>query len=184
MGHSLGASKVTHYIAKTLDQRVHGLVLASPGDITGLFISRVGDVRFNRFLKVARDLVVANSPDTVMPEDCVIGLLGHRLSAKTFLDHFGDIRPADAFNFFGREATRPFQDIAEIRVPIMVLYAETGEAVGDADPKKAIDLIRSHAQKAPSFDAFVVPGNHWYNGNETEAMRQVLRWVKKVMIDK
>ena len=80
-GHSLGSSKVTHYLAQTGDPRVAGLVLASPSDVTGGFMDNVGRDNVPRFIEQARAHVAAGRPEQIMPDDCVIGLLKQRISA-------------------------------------------------------------------------------------------------------
>ena len=103
-GHSLGSSKVTHYLAKTGDERVAGLVLASPSDVTGGFMDNVGGDKVPGFVEQARAHVAAGRPQQLMGDDCVIGLLKQRISAATVLDRFEDGKPADQFDFYGRGA--------------------------------------------------------------------------------
>ena len=177
MGHSLGASKVVHYLADTEDVRVGGIVLASPADVTGGFIGRVGIKSFQRFLKLAKALVAEGHGDQLMPEDCVIGLLGHRLSAAAYLDRFEGAPAADMFNFFDRQGERPFRDLSKIQVPIMILYAQTGELVGGTSLDGAIAMLKEHAAAAPSIHACVVQGDHWYSGHEKDAMGKVVDWI-------
>lgn len=181
MGHSLGASKAVHYLAVSRDERISGLALASPADVTGGFSERVGAQRFQKFLKLAQKLVAEGQADQLMPDDCVIGLLGHRLSAATYLNRFDGTGAADAFNFFARKADRPFQDLAQIQVPILVLYAQTGELVADANPEGAVQLLKVHAVKAPSTHAFTVSGDHWYTGHEAEAMGKLVDWIEQTI---
>ena len=181
MGHSLGASKAVHYLAGSHDERIGGLVLASPADVTGGFTERVGAQRFQKYLEIAKKLVAEGQADQLMPNDCVIGLLGHRLSAATYINRFDGKGAADAFNFFGRKADRPFQDLEQIQVPILVLYAQTGELVADANPENAVQLLKEHAVKAPSIQGFTVSGDHWYTGHEAEAMGKVLDWVEQTI---
>jgi pimeloyl-ACP methyl ester carboxylesterase len=179
MGHSLGASKVTHYVAVTNDKRVRGLVLASPADVTGGFVAKVGPERFKGFLRMAQEFAAAGRPDVLMPDNCTIGLLGHAISAATFLDRFTADAAADTFDFFGRKSGRAFHDLSKIPLPILVLYAKAGELVGPCGVQDAIALLKRSARQAASFDVGVVDGGHWYHGHEREAMGIILDWLHR-----
>src|SRR5258708_32435015 len=84
-GHSLGASKVTHYLAETNDPRIRALALASPSDVPGGFSDNVGLDKVPGFIAMARAHVAAGQPEKLMPDDCVIGLLRQRISAGEML---------------------------------------------------------------------------------------------------
>ena len=180
-GHSLGASKVTHYLAQTSDRRIAGLVLASASDVTGGFMDNVGRDKVPGFLKQARELVAAGRPEAIMPDDCVIGLLKQRISAATVRDRFEPGARADQFDFYGRGSTSAFQDLAKIDKPIFAIYCKTGELVGSLGVDRAVEPLKRRAAKCPSFDSLVVGGNHWYMGHEDEAMGGLLRWASRVV---
>jgi pimeloyl-ACP methyl ester carboxylesterase len=180
-GHSLGSSKVTHYLAETGDPRVAALALASPSDVPGGFCDNVGREKVPGFIALAREYVAAGHPQKIMPDDCVIGLLRQRISAGTVLDRFDEGVPADVFDFYGRGSRRAFRDLAKINRPVFVLYCKTGELVGPRGVDAAIATIREKAVAAPSVDALVVGGNHWYVGFEDEAMSGLIAWAKKAL---
>jgi pimeloyl-ACP methyl ester carboxylesterase len=180
-GHSLGASKVTHYLAETSDPRVRALALASPSDVPGGFSDNVGLDKVPGFIAMARAHVAAGQPEKLMPDDCVIGLLRQRISAGTLLDRFADDVPADVFDFYGRGSRRAFQDLAKIDRPIFVLYCKTGELVGPRGVDVAIQTIREKAVSAPTVEGLVVGGNHWYVGFEDEAMSGLIRWARRAL---
>lgn len=178
-GHSLGASKVTHYLAETGDRRVVGMVLASASDVTGGFMDNVGRDKVPALIERARELVAAGRPQAIMPDDCVIGLLKQRISAATVLDRFESGKPADQFDFYGRGATTAFGDLAKIEQPILAIYCSTGELVGPSGVAVAIDTLRRRAVKCPSLESLVVGGNHWYMGFEDAAMGGLLAWAER-----
>jgi pimeloyl-ACP methyl ester carboxylesterase len=180
-GHSLGASKVTHYLAQTGDPRVAGLVLASPSDVTAGFCENVGWERLPGLLDQARELVAAGRPEALMPDDCVIGLLKQRISAGTMLDRFEEGQPADMFDFYDRSSKTAFRDLANIDRPILVVYCKAGELFGPGGADGATTMIRKHAVKSPQVDAVVVGGNHWYVGCEDDAMGGLLNWSKELV---
>jgi pimeloyl-ACP methyl ester carboxylesterase len=180
-GHSLGSSKVTHYLAQTGDERVAGLVLASPSDVTGGFMDNVGGDKVPGFVEQARAHVAAGRPQQLMGDDCVIGLLKQRISAATVLDRFEDGKPADQFDFYDRGASSAFKDLAKIDRPIFVIYCNAGELVGPKGVEVAIETLRRKAVRSPSLEAIVVGGNHWYMGHETKAMAALLQFAARVV---
>lgn len=180
-GHSLGSSKVTHYVAQTGDPRVAGLVLASPSDVTGGFMDNVGRDNVPRFIEQARAHVAAGRPEQIMPDDCVIGLLKQRISAGTVLDRFAAGKSADQFDFYGRGSATAFRDLAVVDRPILVIYCKAGELVGPNGVDVAIETLRRNAVRCPELESLVVDGGHWYMGWEDEAMGTLLRWSQRVV---
>jgi len=177
MGHSLGASKVLRYTAVTGDPRVRGLVLASAADLRGAFFALHGEDKAAAFLAQARSLVNAGQGRTLMGEDCVLGLLRQRISAQTLLDRFEEGQPADTFDFHGRQSAQAFRDLSAVTAPLLALYGSEGEIVGSAGVRGALELLRSHARSAASFNSAVLGGNHWYMGHEDEAAAVIADWV-------
>jgi len=178
LGHSLGASKVLHYLAQTADERVKGLVLASAPDLKGAFIALHGAERFQAFMDEARARVEAGKGRSLMDEECVIGLLRQRVSAKTLLDRFDEGRVADTFDFYDRKSASAFEDLRRITSPVLSIYGSQGEIVGPGGVPAAIQLLRTHAARAAAFDSLVVDGNHWYMGAEREVADGIVRWMK------
>lgn len=180
-GHSLGSSKVTHYLAQTADPRIAGLVLASPSDVTGGFMDNVGRENVPGFIEQARAHVAAGRPTQIMPDDCVIGLLKQRISAGTVIDRFDAGKPADQFDFYGRGSTTAFKDLAKVDRPILVIYCKDGELVGPNGVQVAIRTLREQAVRCPTLESLVVDGGHWYMGHEDEAMRTLLDWSRRLV---
>lgn len=177
LGHSLGASKVAHYLAQTQDPRVQGLVLGSAPDLKGAFIALHGAERVQAYLAQARSMIDAGRGNSLMDEACVIGLLRQRVSAQTLIDRFGEGKAADTFDFYGREPGAAFQDLARIGVPVLAIYGHQGEIVGPGGTEQALALLRQHAVRAPSFDSLLVPANHWYMGAERQAADGIAQWM-------
>lgn len=178
LGHSLGASKVVHYLSQTADPRVGGLVLASAPDLKGAFIALHGAERFHDFLVQARAMVAKGQGRSLMSEDCVIGLLRQRVSAQTLLDRFDEGRAADTFDFYGRGAQAAFQDWRRITSPVLAVYAANGEIVGPEGVEAALATLRQQAHAEMDFESLVVPGNHWYMGAEALVAEAIAQWVK------
>lgn len=177
LGHSLGASKVVHYLAKTQDPRVGGMVLASAPDLKGAFIALHGPERFEGFMAEARAKVANGEGRSLMGEDCVIGLLRQRVSAQTLLDRFESTSAADTFDFFDRGAAPAFVALAQVATPILAVYGQQGEIVGGGDTASALKALHHYAAGAPSFDQLVVAGNHWYVGAEAVLAQKLAGWI-------
>ncbi|MET4577041.1 alpha/beta hydrolase [Ottowia thiooxydans] len=176
LGHSLGASKVTHYLAQTQDARVKGLVLASAPDLKGAFVALHGKQRFENFMAEARAKVAQGEGRSLMGEDCVIGLLRQRVSAQTLLDRFEEASAADTFDFFGRESSTAFLALEQVTTPILAVYGQHGEIVGESGTASALGLLKKKAVRAASFESLIVAGNHWYMGAEAALATELARW--------
>ncbi|MGB3067520.1 MAG: alpha/beta fold hydrolase [Ottowia sp.] len=176
LGHSLGASKVVHYLAQSGDTRVKGLVLASAPDLKGAFVALHGPARFEAFMAEARARVAQGQGRSLMGEDCVIGLLRQRVSAQTLLDRFEDASAADTFDFFGRESKTAFRALEQVTAPVLAIYGQQGEIVGENGTASALALLKRHATRAASFESLIVAGNHWYMGAEAALAEALARW--------
>ncbi len=176
LGHSLGASKVVHYLAQSRDARIKGLVLASAPDLKGAFVALHGPQRFKAFMDEARAKVAQDQGRSLMGEDCVIGLLRQRVSAQTLLDRFDESSAADTFDFFGRNSSTAFLALEQVTSPILAVYGKQGEIVGESGTASALALMKRRALLAASFESLIVPGNHWYMGAEAALAESLARW--------
>lgn len=176
LGHSLGASKAVHYLAQTQDARVQGLVLASAPDLKGAFIALHGPERFEEFMAEARAKVAQGQGRALMGEDCVIGLLRQRVSAQTLLDRFEDGSAADTFDFFGRQSRMAFRALEQVTAPVLAVYGQRGEIVGESGTASALALLKRHAVRAASFESLILAGNHWYMGAEAALAQALAHW--------
>ncbi len=177
LGHSLGASKVTHYLAHTQDPQVSGLVLASAPDLKGAFWAMHGAANADEFLRQAQEKVAAGQGRELMPETCVVGILRQRISAQTMVDRFAPGKAADTFDFFERQSDTAFHDLARITQPILSIYGSSGEIVGEGDVEKALSLLQQHARSCSDFSSLVLPANHWYVGSEPQLAQELGRWI-------
>lgn len=177
LGHSLGASKITHYLAHTADERIQGAILASAPDLKGAFWAMHGQTKADEYLALAKSKVASGQGRELMPETCVVGILQQRISAQTLVDRFEDGQAADCFNFFDRHSHTAFQDLSKVHVPILSIYGTTGEIVGQGDVHRAQTLLQQHALACPAFTHLIVPGNHWYVGCEEQVAQAIGQWL-------
>lgn len=126
----------------------------------------------------ARDKVAQGQGRSLMGEDCVIGLLRQRVSAQTLLDRFEEASAADTFDFFGRESTTAFRALGQVTAPILAVYGQQGEIVGESGTASAFALLKRHAARAAAFESLTVAGNHWYMGAEAALAEALARWAK------
>jgi hypothetical protein len=157
VGHSLGAVKVTHYLAERQDPRVVGLALVAPP------LQPAWDTRaYPAAVAEAERLVSSGHPQALFE-----GPWG-AVSAQTYLslDQVG-------FDQFGRTTDEP--SLARIDRPIFAMIgAEDIQVctVGD------LDVIRRNAKAAPRLETHVIDGaDHFFTGHVPDAADLLAKWV-------
>lgn len=171
-GHSLGCSKVAYYLSQTGDQRVKKLVLASPADMVGL-AERWPDHK--EMMELSKEWVKEGKGRQILPkllEDWCY------LSAETYLDFHTRGNPIDVFNTYDKEA--PSKTLEDIAVPTLAFFGDVKEAYIANMAKDALDIIKSKAKKAPSFEMAVIEGaSHGYFAHEQEAADLILKYLNR-----
>ncbi len=176
LGHSLGAAKVAHYVARTQDPRVIGVGLLSPADLTVL--QRQEGEPFDQIVEWAQRQVAKGQPDALLlpPKPEYIPM-----SAATFLDFFGPNAPSHIFRFSTPDELWPC--VPDIAVPLLALLGTEGEYV-PGDPKAALEALARQARRTPSCTLRFLPGvRHNYRGHEEQVVAVVLSWLKDVLSD-
>lgn len=155
LGHSLGAAKVAHYQAVTQDERVTALIGCS-----GLGI---GSSRFRRRmpsedrLAAVRALVAAGQGEQLLDQT----YQRRYISAQTFL------------NRYERFLSGLPADVTQIRVPLLVVYAE-----GEGGTPELLADIQAAATASPRCDTFLVAeADHDYHGHEAAVSAELVRWL-------
>jgi pimeloyl-ACP methyl ester carboxylesterase len=160
-GHSLGAVKVVAYQAERQDERVRGVVLASPP------LRPTWDTRaYPDALAVAQRLAAAGQAETLFA-----GPWG-MVSAQTFLslDRFG-------FDQFGRQALSP--NLGHIHQPLLAICGAQEEYVITPED---LDLVRANALSAPSVALHVIEGtDHFYSGHEERVATILSQWAETLL---
>ncbi|MBM3322476.1 alpha/beta hydrolase, partial [candidate division WOR-3 bacterium] len=170
-GHSHGAIKVAHFLTRTLEQRVVGLVLLSPSDDLAWGPALIG-VGFNRALGRARRLAGAGRDRQLMPA----GLLPYPVSAGAFLDSFAPDSVAGMFNL-SRTVHRSLPELGLIRVPVLFVVGTTEEAFTIA-PEQFVAAAREAMTGTSSFTGRVLEGApHNYLGHERAVAAVLRRWL-------
>ncbi len=170
-GHSLGAMKVTHYLAKTGDPRVAGLILLSPADTLGWIRRKLGRT-FPRALAYARRLVRERRGREPMPSR----FYDSPVSAQTFVEAYGPKSLTGIFNI-SRTDRKRFPELAAVGVPVILAVGTVEEYfVGSA--QRFVDGIAECLVNSPSFAGVIIKGApHNYLGYERELSAELEDWL-------
>jgi alpha-beta hydrolase superfamily lysophospholipase len=170
-GHSTGANKVLHYLARTRDRRVAGLILLGPvSDIAGER-KRIGRRELARRVAAAGRLA-RRDPEALVPR-----AWGFR-SAARFVSLYRPGEAEDVFQYHRPDAD--WRALGRIRVPTAVIVGSRDEYLD----RRAAELIAAFARQATGARAFtgiIVPrARHGFRGHEPALAREVVRWARTV----
>jgi pimeloyl-ACP methyl ester carboxylesterase len=182
-GHSLGSLKSTHYLYRTRDPRVAGLVLASTADLVAMNEGRYAPEERGRFLEVARRLVREGRGRELMPPECALGLMRQPVSAESYLDRFDEPPAWDIMDLYDRSSARAFAALRTVEVPILALFGTVDETVPEDRLDAVFRRLEREAREAPAFEWQVLEGaNHFYSGRGSEVARITLGWLRRVVL--
>ena len=182
-GHSLGSLKSTHYLYRTGDLRVAGLILASTADLVAMNESRYTPEERDRFLTTARRLVREGRGRELMPPECAMGLMWQPVSAESYLDRFDEPPAWDVMDLYDRGSTRAFEALRVVEVPILALFGTVDETVPENRLDVVFQRLEREAKNAPSFESHVLKGaNHFYSGRGDEVAEITLSWLRRVVL--
>jgi pimeloyl-ACP methyl ester carboxylesterase len=160
-GHSLGARKVTMYLANEQDARVRGLVLASPS-------ARAGSIDAPSEHR-AKELIAQGAPNELLPIEPAWAA-----SASNYLERFAAGSVNDAF-----ASTRDAEPLlAAVRAPVLALLGGK-ERASEEEARSELKLLCGRALNTAAFTYEVVPGaNHLYAGREPEVAARIASWIR------
>ena len=170
-GHSTGANKVLHYMARTRDRRVAGLALLGPvSDIAGEQ-KRVGARELRRRVVVAERLA-RRDPDALVPRG--FGFY----SARRYLSLYRPGAAEDVFQYY-RPRGR-WSALRRVRVPLAVVIGARDEYL-DRPAATLIEAFARQAAAARSFSGIVIPrATHGFAGREEALARALARWIGRL----
>jgi len=175
VGHSLGGPKIVHHFYKKQPKDVIGMVLASPGDMVGLVKKVEYQPDYLELLEEARQNVVNGNPEKLLSGK-IWGW--YMLSSQTFLDLFEENGPADVLPVF--DNPKHFPELEAVNIPIYCIMGEYDD-IAIRTLEKDMELLKSKATQAPSFDTYLLPGaNHSYEDKEREFAKKVIGWIKNL----
>jgi len=171
VGHSAGWASVGRYQADSGDQRVAGLVFASPA----VGYSAAADDP--QLLAQAKKLV-----DDGAGEDLL--RLPHRsfpsfISAATHLDIVNT--PREYKDFFGTQTPNPA--VTRVTCPILAFFGSRDDIGGE----KELNLLKSSVHRLSRGPrrvdiAMIVNGNHEYVGEEAQVAQTIARWAEAELL--
>lgn len=170
-GHSTGANKVLHYLARTRDRRVHALMLLGPvSDIAGE-IKRIGAAELRRRVAIARRLA-ARDPRALVPR--AWGFWG----AARYVSLYAPGQAEDVFPYY-RPGAR-WTALRAVRVPIAAIIGGADEYL-DRSALALLETFAQHATGTRSFTGLVVPrAGHSFGGHERALAAMMLDWIRRV----
>jgi acetyl esterase/lipase len=171
-GHSTGANKVLHYMARTRDRRVAGLILLGPvSDVAGER-KRIGRRELARRVAAA-ERIARRDPEALVPR-----AWGFR-SARRFISLYRPGEAEDVFPYYRPDAG--WTALRRVRVPMAVILGSRDEYL-DRRPEAVTAAFERNATRARSFSGIVVPrANHGFRGHERALVREIVRWSRTVV---
>jgi pimeloyl-ACP methyl ester carboxylesterase len=169
-GHSTGANKVLHYLARSRDRRVAGLVLLGPvSDIAGER-KRIGRRALTRRVAAAERLA-RRDPEALIPR-----AWGFR-SAGRFVSLYRPGEAEDVFPYYRPDAG--WTALRRVRVPLAVIVGGRDEYLD----RRAAELVAAFERNATgvrTFSGIIVPrASHGFRGHEDVLAREIVRWVRR-----
>jgi pimeloyl-ACP methyl ester carboxylesterase len=168
-GHSTGANKVLHYMARVRDRHVAALALLGPVSDIAQEARRVGAGELRR--RVARAARLARrEPHALVPRAWGFW------SARRYVSLFRPGEAEDVFQYY--RANGRWNALRSVRVPIAAIIGGRDEYL-DRTPEALLEAFRRNASRARSFSGEIVAGaGHSFVGDERALADVLIRWVK------
>jgi pimeloyl-ACP methyl ester carboxylesterase len=166
-GHSTGANKVLHYVARTRDRRVAALALLGPiSDVAGE-IKRIGGRELRRRVATAERLA-RQDPQALVPRAWGFW------SARRYVSLFKPGQAEDVFQYY--RANARWTALRSVRVPIAAIVGSRDEYL-DRRAEALIDAFRQNASRSRSFAGEILAGaGHSFVGHERQLADVIVRW--------
>jgi pimeloyl-ACP methyl ester carboxylesterase len=168
-GHSTGANKALHYVARTRDRRVAALLLLGPvSDIAGE-AKRIGAAELRRRVATAVRLA-RRDPRALVPRAWGFW------SAARYVSLYRPGEAEDVFPYYRAGARWPA--LRSVRVPVAAIVGGRDEYL-DRPPPAMLEAFRANARRATSFIGVVVPrAGHGFAGHERALAQIVVAWIR------
>jgi acetyl esterase/lipase len=168
-GHSTGANKALHYVARTRDRRVVALMLLGPvSDIAGE-MKRLGAAELRRRVAGAERLA-RRDPTALVPRAWGVW------SARRYLSLYRPGEAEDVFPYYRPTARWPA--LRSVRLPVAAIIGARDEYL-DRPPGALLEAFRQNARRACSFTGVVVPGaRHGFAGRESALAELMVSWIR------
>lgn len=172
-GHSTGANKALHYVARTGDRRVIGLILVGPiSDIAGE-AKRIGQRELRRRVAVA-ERMARRDPQALVPRAWGFW------SARRYLSLYRPGKAEDVFPYDRPNAR--WGGLRRVRAPIAAIVGNRDEYL-DRRPEELIETFRRNSTRARSFTGIVIPGAlHGFAEHEGVLAQAIIGWVRSRLL--
>jgi pimeloyl-ACP methyl ester carboxylesterase len=169
-GHSTGANKVLHYVARRRDRRVIGLMLLGPvSDIAGE-MKRIGRRALRRRVAVAERLARRDG-DALVPR--AFGFW----SARRYLSLYRPGETEDVFPYYRPDAR--WRALRRVRLPTAAIVGGRDEYL-DLPASELLRAFEAHATGVRSFRGIVIPrARHGFQRHEDELARAIVGWIRE-----
>ena len=170
-GHSTGANKALHYVARSRDRRVAGLMLLGPiADVAGER-KRIGRRALARRVAAAARLA-RRDPEALVPRAWGF------LSARRFISLYRPGEAEDVFPYYRPDAR--WTALGRVRVPLAVIVGSRDEYL-DRRAAEVVAAFERSATRTRAFTGVVVPrARHGFRGHEPALARAIVRWALTV----
>jgi pimeloyl-ACP methyl ester carboxylesterase len=168
-GHSTGANKVIHYVARVRDRRVSGVILLGPvSDIAGE-MKRIGRRELRRRVAVAAR-IARRDPDALVPR--AFGFW----SARRYISLYRPAEAEDVFPYYRPDAR--WVALRRVRAPLAVVLGSRDDYL-DRRPAEVMEAFERNATRARSFTGIVIPGaGHGFQRHEETLAGSIVRWLQ------
>lgn len=167
-GHSTGANKVLHYMARVRDRRVIGLMLLGPVSDVAAERKRVGHRELQRRVAVA-ERIAKRDPNALVPH-----AFGY-WSARRYLSLYRPGGTEDVFPYYRPDAR--WTALRRVRLPLVAIVGSRDEYL-DRPPTGLIDAFARNATRARSFTGIVIPrARHSFQNHAHDLARAIVRWI-------
>ena len=167
IGHSTGANKVCYYTGLQKDNRVVGVVLASP--LSDRLDTALDKEKHKENMEFMQRLVDQGKGDTL-----VMGRFFLPLTPKRFLSIFTPHSNEDTFDYGDEEPK--LTRFSSIQVPLLITIGENDEYL-DRSPEDLQKIYDAHTKTHHYKSVIIEDANHGYEGKEKEFAKAVWNWL-------
>jgi pimeloyl-ACP methyl ester carboxylesterase len=170
-GHSLGAPKVTYYVAEESDARLSSIILLSPSDMVGL--TRM-DKNYERDLSTAKQMVEEGKADDLLPFPVLWDQ--SPLSAKTYISLGDKDSNVAIFNFHNENDSLPV--LSKIAIPLIAIMGRKDDALV-VSIEDTMNRLKKAAVNSPKVETNVLgDADHGYNSHEQQLADVINQWIQ------
>lgn len=170
-GHSLGAPKVTYYVAEESDARLSSIILLSPSDMVGL--TRM-DKNYERDLSTAKQMVEEGKADDLLPFPVLWDQ--SPLSAKTYISLGDKDSNVAIFNFHNENDSLPV--LSKIAIPLIAIMGRKDDALV-VSIEDTMNRLKKAAVNSPKVETNVLgDADHVYNSHEQQLADVINQWIQ------